>query len=94
MQQYRCPRTKQLMTTETCQGRKVRRHPGCVSCTYPNKVLRNLKRIEKIQIKRITDNTKARNPLIEMTGLAMKPVTITPRVAQAVMRMLQEALEA
>jgi len=82
------------MTAEMCRGRKTSRHPGCVSCTYPNKVLRDQKRIEKIQVQRITDNTKARPPLIEIKGLVVQPVTITPRVAQAVMRMLQEALGA
>jgi hypothetical protein len=90
--QFRCPRTRHCMTVEMCKGRKLRRTYGCVTCTYPNKVLRDQKRLEKISVRLATDGGKGNNRVVVISGLASRSISLSPRVAEGVARMILEAV--
>lgn len=94
MLNYRCPRKKQSVSWEVCQARKARKVHGCVTCTYPTKMERARRRIEKLNVSLTTDRTKARNPLVEIVGLAPRKVVIAPQVALALAKQITEKLGA
>lgn len=92
MNHYRCPRNKQQVSWEICQGRKTRKQHGCATCTYPTKMERIRRRIEKISVNLTTDSTKARNPLVEIVGLAPQKVVVAPQVALALVKQITDKL--
>ena len=92
MNSYRCPRSKHRVSWEVCQGRKARSQRGCVSCTYPTKMERIRRRIEKISVNLATDSTKAKNPLVEIVGLAPQKIVVAPLVALALVEKIKDRL--
>lgn len=83
----RCPRDKHVTTLEMCDGRKERKHHGCVTCKAPAIYRRDLKQIEAMVI-----GWLPMQGLVRVEGLSTKPLLLTRRVAQALSDQLKEVL--
>ncbi|CAO0820588.1 hypothetical protein DFAR_1720002 [Desulfarculales bacterium] len=91
---YRCPRNKMVTSQEVCAARKGRKHHGCVSCTYPRQVERDLARIAglRVRVNLEPKTATARNNPIEIRGLTGPTIALSKAVARDLYQKLQAAV--
>jgi hypothetical protein len=91
---FRCPKTKHLMSLPVCAARAARREHGCITCKYPKQVEKDLKRLEGLAVGfdlNATGKNKRQPYYFRLDG---KEVRLSRMVLQELHKRLGSILEA
>jgi hypothetical protein len=91
--EVRCPRDHAIVNLEMCAGRKVRKHHGCGTCTYPKQYQADQERIKGLVVGRLLEPKPSEKytPLY-INGLSPGTIKMSRMVAQDLYNKLAQLL--